>query len=264
MGGPCKRDHNFSTVSRISRSAIRARTVIGPRVLFASDHPRGEQGCHALQPNFLPPRGEDPPAAARGCQLVSTEELRVTSRPTLRLRSALLLVMMVAGGCARVTADDEAARLAAEDAVIAALLVDTKAASGDTLWLEPELDAALSRAVEADQAAWIAHWREELAGVPRGLRENYIAAQRRERRLSQLPAIAGRAIHFDSTTRAYPSGAPRWVMRVSRVGFNSAGDSAIVSTSYTCGPICGRFSTVLLARTVDTWTIVATLFDAWS
>jgi hypothetical protein len=53
-------------------------------------------------------------------------------------------------------------------------------------------------------------------------------------------------------------------MRVSRVGFNSAGDSAIVSTSYTCGPICGRFSTVLLARTVDTWTIVATLFDAWS
>ena len=125
--------------------------------------------------------------------MLSTDELRITRRPTRRLRSALVLVVMVASGCAVVTADDEAARLAAEDAVTAVLLVDTKAVFGDTLWLQPELDAALSRPAEVDEAAWIAHWREELAGVPRSLREIYIAAQRNERRLSQLPAITARA-----------------------------------------------------------------------
>ena len=40
-------------------------------------------------------------------------------RVLIALHIALVLVVMVAGGCARVTADDEPARLAAEDAVIA-------------------------------------------------------------------------------------------------------------------------------------------------
>jgi hypothetical protein len=53
-------------------------------------------------------------------------------------------------------------------------------------------------------------------------------------------------------------------MRISRVGFNPARDSAIVSTSYTCGPICGRFTTVLLARTAGRWAVVATLFHAYA
>jgi hypothetical protein len=179
-------------------------------------------------------------------------------------RLALFLVVMFAGGCARVRPDDAATRLAAEDAVIAALLGDTKGVFGDTLWLRPELNAALSRSAEVDEAAWIAHSREVLADVPRGLREDYIAAQRYERRLSRVPAIAGRAVQFDSTTQSYSFGSSRWVMRISRVGLNSARDSAVVDMSYTCGPVCGRFSTVLLARTVDGWEIVTTLFDALS
>lgn len=191
-------------------------------------------------------------------------DLRIIPHPTMPLRIALVLVVMFAGGCTHVAADDEAARHAAEDAVIAALLVDTEAADGDTLWLRPQLDAVLSRPAEVDEAAWIAHSREKLADVPRRLREDYIAAQRNERRLSQLPAVAGRAVHFDSTTQAYLSGAPRWVMRISRVGFSSARDSAVVTMSYTCGPLCGRFGTVLLERKVDRWEIVATLFAAVS
>jgi len=190
--------------------------------------------------------------------------LFLTPSPTMRLRIALVLVVMVTGGCARVTVEDESARVAAEDAVIAALLGDAKPAFGDTLWLEPELYAALSRPEDGDEAALIAYWHEELADVPRGLRENYISAQRNRRRLSQVPVVAGLAVHFDSTTESYSPGAVRWVMRISRVGLNSARDSAIVSTSYTCGPICGRFSTVLLERTVDGWKIVNTLVNAVS
>jgi hypothetical protein len=201
---------------------------------------------------------------AMACWLFSTNKLRFAPRPTMRRRIPLALGVIVAVGCARVRADDEPARLVAEDAVIAALLADTKAAFGDTLWVRPELDAVLSRPADVDEAAWIAHWREELADVAPRLRENYIAAQRNERRLSQLPPIAVRAVHFDSTTHEDCSGAPRWVMRISRVGFNPARDSAIVSTSYTCGPVCGRFTTVLRARTVDRWEIVATLVNALS
>jgi hypothetical protein len=96
------------------------------------------------------------------------------------------------------------------------------------------------------------------------LRENHIDAQRNKRRLSQLPTVAGLAVRFDSMTREDFSGAPRWVMRISRVGFNPARDSAIVSTSYACGPICGRFTTVLLARTAGRWAVVATLFHAYA
>ena len=52
---------------------------------------------------------------------------------------ALVLVVVVANGCTRVTAftADDQARLAAEDAVIGALLADTKVAFGDTLALAP-------------------------------------------------------------------------------------------------------------------------------
>jgi hypothetical protein len=173
-----------------------------------------------------------------------------------------IFVVMCASGCTRVIAHDEPARLTAEDAVIRALLVDETPAFSDTLWVRPKLDAQLSDPAEVDETAWIAQVRSMLADVPRRLRDDYVAAQRNERRLVQVPAIAGRVIQFDSTTHLDFSGRPRWVMRISRVGFNAARDSAVVTTSYGCGPLCGRFATVLLARTADGWKIVATLFMA--
>lgn len=177
---------------------------------------------------------------------------------------AVILVVMCVCGCTRVIAHDEAARLAAEEAVIRALLVDETPAFSDTLWVRPKLDAQLSDPAEVDEAAWIAQVRSMLADVPRRLRDDYVAAQRNERRLMQLPTIPGRVIQFDSTTELDFSGPSRWVMRISRVGFNAARDSAVVTTSYGCGSLCGRFATVLLVRTADGWKIVATLSMAYA
>lgn len=170
------------------------------------------------------------------------------------------LVALIAVGCTPRPRGDDGPRLAAEDAVIAAVLSEPtgvlppRAIAGDTIWLLQDLNAFLSRPVEGvDLAAWDAHWPH----VPRGITSDFRSAQRRGRRLARLPVIDGRPVRFDWDP-APMVGAARWVVEVSRVGFNAALDSAIVHVSVVCGPVCGSGRTVLLANTGG-WAIVQTL-----
>ena len=176
-----------------------------------------------------------------------------------------LLVAVAACGGAEST---EAARLTAEDTVIAAVLGDTtgtllpRPIAGDTLWLVPELDAPLSRPAELDSVAWTAHWRRVLADLPRSLAEDYLAAQRHQRRLARPPAVAGRVVRFTSGPEPALDATPRYVTQASRVGFNAARDSAVGGVSHRCGPICGRESAALFVRRANGWDVAATLYRA--
>ena len=153
---------------------------------------------------------------------------------------AVTLVVFAAAGCTRSPRDDMSARLAAEDAVLAAALGDSarpfppRSIVGDTIWLHQELEALLSRPTdEVDPDALAAHWRAILADVPRALAADYRSAQRLPRRLVRLPAVDGRPVRFRSDPLLVTD-APRWVARISRVGFNEALDSAIVYVSVSC------------------------------
>jgi hypothetical protein len=170
------------------------------------------------------------------------------------------LVALIAVGCTRHPRDDEGARLAAEDAVLAAVLSETagllppRAIAGDTIWLRQDLNAFLSHPAEGvDLTAWEPRWPD----VPRGIARDFRSAQRRGRRLARLPVVDSRPIRFNSDPSPVV-GAARWVAEVSRVGFNATLDSAIVQVSVVCGPVCGHGRTVLLAHTGG-WTIVQTL-----
>jgi hypothetical protein len=186
------------------------------------------------------------------------------------VRRWLALVAFVALACGRGAVRDDAARLATEDEVIAAVLADSAmlvapgAATQDTLWVVPELDAALSAPDRVDSNAWSESWRATARDLPTAMVSDYLTAQRRARRLAAPPVVRGRFVSF---SRAWDELAaarePRWVVQVSRVGFNDARDSALVHVSHTCGPLCGSERALLLERRAGRWALSTTLSSVW-
>jgi hypothetical protein len=186
------------------------------------------------------------------------------------VRRWLTLVALVTLACDRGADRDDAARVATEDAVIAAVLTDSArviapgATTQDTLWLVPELDAALSGPYQVDAHEWSESWRGVLRDLPAEMVSDYLTAQRRTRRLAAPPVVPGRLVAFSPPWRELAAARElRWVVQVSRVGFDDARDSAVVHVSHTCGPLCGSERALLLERRAGRWSLAKTLSSAW-
>jgi hypothetical protein len=110
---------------------------------------------------------------------------------------------------------------------------------------------------EAAALAWADGPQRSRRPAPASALRAFALANMQAGRVRLPPAVRRRAVVVvDSSVHQLNGGgrSPRWVYVLSRVGFSTAGDTAVVLRQHTCGALCGSTALLLMVRGPAGWT----------
>jgi hypothetical protein len=137
-----------------------------------------------------------------------------------------------------------------ERAVVQAVLLEEDGSVSDTVLVSRELHRVTGRTqtfVGWSANLWPAGWHRPL-GEP--FLRRFGDANERSRELAEMAIHLGPRLRLMDKSRA-PATAS--VLTLSRVGLNTAGDSALIEIQFTCPGLCGSEDLVLYVRRVGVW-----------
>jgi len=179
-----------------------------------------------------------------------------------RLSSAatLAFALFAAAACARLPQPGSAEPSAApEDSVWHAVLsfwARHRSSGHDTLFVV----VAARGWSEAEAESWAESYARLTRGdVPVALLRAFVRANTQPVRATIPRSLHGKTLLPLSSLPRYGPGPLRYVLYVSRAGFSTGGDSALVHVSHTCSPLCGTSALVLAVRRREGWHVESEL-----